>query len=100
MTIDNMPISLTEVPIEVKISDDTAILLIDHVNLFREKTKIQISEFALLADVLGRLSAEGHASLSNSTVLEWRFNLADLSHVKFVIDRYASCARWYKVVWK
>lgn len=100
MNIDTMPLALIEVPIEVKICESGAVLHIDHTNLFRERTKVQISEFAALADVLGKLSRDGCANIVGSAILEWRFGLDEFEHVRFVIDKYADCARWYKVVWK
>lgn len=100
MNIDNEPLAMIEVPIEVKICESGAELHIDHTNLFRERTKVQISEFATLADVLGRLSLDGCANITGSAILVWRFDLDELSHVRFVVNKYADCARWYKVVWK
>lgn len=98
MNIDTMPLALIDVPI--KIVREEASICINHINLFRERNKAPLSEFSELADVLSRLSLDGYAIVCGNTVLEWRYNLSELDHVRFVIDKYVSCARWYRVTYE
>ena len=99
MSID-LPKTLAEVPIEIKTDKNDSLIYIDHINLFRVSGKGPISEFAELANVLSRLSAEGRAEIISNTVLVWKFRTSDISHVLFVVEQYAQTAIWYRINYK
>ena len=99
MSID-LPMTLAEVPIEIKTDKNDTLLYIDHINLFRAFGRGSISEFKALADVLTRLSVDGRAEILGNTVLVWKFRTLDISHVLFVIEQYAQTAIWYKIKYK